>query len=232
MAQHQRRAADDLWEISPRRIALEKERKQGIQQEYRHLLEESRQQKQRPQTGPLTPISISDYSSWYEYVNALEQQRKVRERQQIRRHAQHMNTEHDRTQRHIANILSHIDPDTTAFHQPQNTDEMSLAGIAAQETISIPAVSSPPERSRETQALLAVEEISPSIEHAIRLFMWQYHVPPTHIRLSSYNYRQLALEYNNQTVTAYTNQRGTFFLIPDYTLDDQTIVCEEHVMQQ
>jgi hypothetical protein len=224
MAQHQRQE-DEQW-ISPlRKVA----RMSARRREYTQLLREQQQKPlPRPQTGPLPAISRENYSDWYEYVDALEHQRQQHLKQEAREHAHHMNAERERTQRHIANILSQIDP--SALFHPRDTGEMSLSGIAAQETVLMPAVPSSSERSRETKAPRMPEEVAPFLDHAIRLFVWQYNVPPTHLRLSSYNYRQLALEYNNQILSAYTNQRGTFHLIPDYTLDDLTIVCEEHVL--
>lgn len=224
MAQHQRQE-DEQW-ISPlRKVA----RLSAKRREYTQLLREH-QQLPRPQTGPLPVISSENYSSWYEYVEALEQQRQLRLKQEAREHANHMNVERERTQKHITSILSSINPSSS--FQARDTSEISLSGIASQETIQMPAIQPPPSRARETKAPRLLEEVAPFLDHAIRLFVWQYNVPPTHIRLSSYNYRQLALEYNHQTIDAYTNPRGTFFLIPDYTLDDTTVVCEEHVLQQ
>lgn len=222
MAQHQRQE-DERWESPLRKVA----RNSARRREYTQLLKEAQQ---RPQTGPLRPIHIEDHidtpDGWYGYVDALEQQRQQRLKLETREHANHMQAERERTQRHIMNILASINP----FPQPRDTGEISLSGIAAQETVLMPAVSL--DRSRETKAPRMPEEVAPFLDHAIRLFVWQYNVPPTHLRLSSYNYRQLALEYNNTIVSAYTNQRGTFHLIPDYTLDDTTVICEKHVLPQ
>lgn len=222
MAQYQRQD-DERWESPLRKVA----RNSAKRREYSQLL---REVQQRPQTGPLRPIRVEDHidtpDGWYGYVDALEQQRQQRLKLEAREHANHMQAERERTQRHILNILASINP----FPQQRDTGEMSLSGIAAQETVPMPAVST--ERSRETKIPRAPEEVAPFLDHAIRLFVWQYNLLPTHLRLSSYNYRQLALEYNNTILSAYTNQRGTFFLVPDYTLDDLTIICEEHVMQQ
>lgn len=205
MAQYQRQPEehleDHLWDISPRRIA----RKREIQQ-----------QEQRPQTAPLPVISICDYSSWYDYVDALERQRQVRRRQEEQEQA-----------KHITNTLASIKP-SSAFRQ-RDTDKMSLSGIAEQSTVRMPAVSPSSERSRETKTTRMIDEIIPFLDHAIRLFAWQYNVIPTHIRLSVANYQQLCQEYHRQ-ISAYSNQRGTFHLILDSHLDDLTIVCEEHVL--
>jgi hypothetical protein len=224
MAQHQRQE-DERWESPLRKVA----RNSARRREYLQLLEERRQQSlPRPQTGPLPAISSTNYGDFYDFVDALDQQLQLRLKQEAREHANHMNVERERIQKHIANILSSIDP-STSFQQ-RDTGEISLSGIASRQMVPMPAVSL--ERSRETKAPRMIEEIAPFLDHAVRLFVWQYNVPPTHIRLSSYNYRQLALEYHNQILAAYTNQRGTFHLLPDYQLDDATIVCEEHVMQQ
>lgn len=207
MAQHQRQPEDNLenhlWDISPRRKARKRE-----------IAEHS----QHPQTGPLPVISISDYTSWYEYVDALERQRQVRQRQE----------EAQGQARRITNTLASIRP-SSAFQQ-RNTDKISLSGIAEQATVRMPAVSPALEqRSRETKAPRAIDEIIPFLDHAIRLFAWQYNVAPTHIRISESNYLQLCQEYHCQ-ISAYTNPRGTFHLLLDSQLDNQTIICEEHVL--
>jgi hypothetical protein len=203
MAQHQRQEDNlgNLWDIAPRRVARKKEIEQFAQY---------------PQTGPLPVVSISDYTSWYDYVDALEQQRQMRHRQEEHEHA-----------RHITNTLASIMP-SSAFQQ-RDTD--TLAGITEQATVRMPAVTPSPERSRETKALRMIDEIIPFLDHAIRLFAWQYNTIPTHIRLSVPSYQQLCQKYGRQ-ISAYTNERGTFHLILDSHLDALTIVCEEHVMQQ
>jgi hypothetical protein len=225
MAQHQR---DPQWESPIRKVA----RMSAKRREYLQLLEEKRQEQlPRPQTGPLRPVRIEDHidtpRGWYGYVEALEQQRQQREMQEAREHAHHMNTAHRKTQNLITNILSSITPSPS--FQRQNTDEISLSGIASQETVLMPAIPSSPEKRREVSTPHEIEEVALFLNYAVNLYVFTYNETPTHIRLSSYNYRRLSLEYQNTILSAYTNQRGTFFLIPDYRLDDATIICEEHV---
>src|SRR5690348_3117158 len=117
---------DERWMSPLRKVA----RNSAKRREYSQLLREQ-QQKQlpRPQTGPLQPVSIDDYPTWYDYVDALELQRQLREAQE---HADRMTAEREKTRRHITRILSFLEPPSP------DTGEMQRAEISNEQTTLMP----------------------------------------------------------------------------------------------